>query len=180
VQELSICYVGDPDILFASVVSAISVRRLIPPTSADCILFVITEKPQSLAKLGPLAERYALTLVPIDPGWFQGYNKTVFSERHQIFHAAALGRLFIHEFLPRTCNKFLYLDGDTLAHQGISLLLKHHLPLTRIATAEDMMSFCREENSAWGDTVRAYFSQLGISESTRYFNSGVIVSTTDT
>ncbi len=89
--------------------------------------------------------------------------------QHVAGSVAAYYRLFITELLPSSIDRVIYLDCDLVVNADLSKLWKAHFNDTYILAVQDM----------WVPYVSSIkgvpYQKLGISASSKYFNSGVMV-----
>ncbi|WP_425230745.1 glycosyltransferase family 8 protein [Sphingomonas sp.] len=172
-SDCAICYVADENFLFATLASALSLRRFVPAEQAEILLF-LTGKPQrDLAKLDADLDRLGVRLMPLlDDDVFR-----LTAERWRQSHisVATLGRLLIGETVAKTHRRMLYVDGDTYFARDPSALLRHRASPGTIWAADDIISYNRFDHGRLGTAARRYLDDLGIPADQRYFNSGIIL-----
>ncbi len=80
-------------------------------------------------------------------------------------------RLFIPGLLPGHVKKAIYLDVDMILQKDVSILWNQHLEGRIIAAVQDPR--IKVMSNSWGGI--ANFRELGFTEDTRYFNTGLMV-----
>lgn len=87
----------------------------------------------------------------------------------------------MEEFLPPSCQRIIYLDGDTWIAQDPMALVEAVVPAGRFAAAEDTIFYRQTKGFGYtAKTIRHYFSQLALKRENGYFNAGVFAVSRDT
>jgi hypothetical protein len=160
--DCCICYCTDPGYLFPTLLSASQVRMSTDPNLADVLIVAIGFDDGLRSITTRICAREGVKLVCFD--------RIAIDKM-----PSAYARLFLDRLLPEQYNSFLYLDGDTQIRSPLDDLLRADPPST-LQAAIDPMAFLLDKPSRRGRRIRGYMSCLGLdeSQSTRYFNSGVL------
>lgn len=167
----AICYVTDIGFLFPSIASIKSAFPFYRAHDASVYLFVIDVAEDIAAAVAKELADCRVEVVRMDSAMFSGFDRADFNQTH--VPLATLGRFFVDPLLPDSIREVIYVDGDTLINGDIGALLETIVPEGRFLAAEDISSFCRNDLTAYGDSVRAYFADIGIGDAMGYFNAGV-------
>lgn len=171
--DLAICFVGDVNFLLGSLISIRSLRKFVKPDQAEIYLFYLDPDEAVLEKLASALVPYAASAMAIDLR-----SRFELGAKHwNVTHVpiSALGRFYLDAYLPDHIARILYLDGDTLAVGDLAELMHFSPPRGKLAAAEDISFFSRNDWSRFGRSTREYCSGLGIEPGRGYLNSGVLM-----
>jgi lipopolysaccharide biosynthesis glycosyltransferase len=177
--ECVVCYVADKDFLLPSLTSAMSIRRFVSSEKAEVLIFAVGVDESDTSRANDLMATQGIRLKTIDIGVFNSIDQSRLARTYTPL--ATFGRLFMEEFLPATCRRIVYLDGDVWAVRDPSALIETEVPPGRFAAADDTV-FLRQlvGYGATAKRMRAYFARLGLSSQSAYFNAGVFAASRQT
>ena len=170
--DCTVCYVSDLNFLLPSLVSAVRIRKFVPPHRADIVVFTVGVDADKARKAEVLLKAHGIRIVPIDDCVFDAIDKDRLSVAYTPL--ATFGRFFLEDLLPDSCRRIIYVDGDVLCGSNCSVLIDAVVPEGRFAAAEDIIFY--RQRIGRGSTARAirdYFARLGLSPEDGYFNAGV-------
>ncbi|MER2520293.1 MAG: glycosyltransferase [Bdellovibrionales bacterium] len=174
-QDCSICYVTDKGFLLPSLVSAARLRTFVPAHRADILLFVTETDNLEINRLRNLAQKYSITVIPMEEKHFSGFAQGEVHKSH--VSLTTLGRFFINDALPQSCGKILYIDGDTWAFKDPSRLVEWSVPDGKLAGVEDTIVFDRHVDESLKSMSENYFKGLGLPDNAAYMNAGIFMTT---
>jgi len=177
--DCAVCYVSNLNFLLPSLVSAAGARAFIPPHKADIFIFTAEVDPAQTAEIDRFAQPYSIRVQAMDENVFRRIDRTKFIRPDTPM--AMFGRFFLHEFLPSSCRRIVYIDGDTWIRRDPSPLIDAQVPAGRFAAADD--NIWLRQKLGFGATVhktRQYFRKLGLKPENGYFNTGVFAAARDT
>jgi len=114
----------------------------------------------------------------MDSKSFSGFDTEKFKRSH--VPLTALGRFFVDDALPASCQRIVYIDGDTWIRRDPSPLIEATVPDGKLAAVEDMLSFRSNEPSPYARGMRDYMKRLGVNPKNGYFNSGLFAASRKT
>jgi lipopolysaccharide biosynthesis glycosyltransferase len=171
--DCAVCYVSDLQFLLPSLISARSIRKFVPPHKADVVIFTVGVGPEKVDETRHHLQSYGIRIVQMDDRLFDAIDKEYLAKTKAPL--ATFGRFFLEDSLPESCRRVVYLDGDVLCINDCSILIEAIVPEGRFAAAEDVIFY--RQMIGVGSTVRSirdYFSRLGLSPESGYFNAGVL------
>jgi lipopolysaccharide biosynthesis glycosyltransferase len=177
--ECVVCYVADNNFLLPSLASAMSIRRFVSPKKADVLIFTVGVDEDDTSRANDLMATHGIRVKTIDIGTFNSIDRVRLAKTHTPL--STFGRLLMEEFLPATCRRIVYLDGDVWAVQDPTALIETEVPPGRFAAADDTV-FLRQlvGYGATAKRMRTYFARLGLNSNTAYFNAGVFAASRHT
>lgn len=157
---LNVCYVGDEcyvPIIAVSITSLFE-NNLDKDAIVVYVLAVKKFSEQICNKLNDLASRYhrKITIIMLEE-YIQRIEKTAIANQ---FFIGAYGRIFIGDVLPTTVSNLLYLDGDTIVSDSLS-----------IEELFDGDFLVKAVKDVW---FNSYNKIIGLDEKDFYYNSGVL------
>jgi len=156
--------------------TALSARLNIARDDISVYIFVVDATPEWAAPINALtmAEGISVTGVHIEEFELLSVGHT---DRH--LPPVALARFFIHKLLPKTVDRFLYLDGDMFVADELDSLLHISPPAGGAMVVADNLQLFGGEYSRVMGADEAYFTGLSVTRD-HYFNSGLLYSRCDT
>lgn len=167
------CYVTDEGFLFPSLCAAVALRQACPDVEADVIVFAINVADELISALRAAAAPFGVRIEAlwadlgiIDPRAWHGSHVPV----------AAIGRFLLPEWVARSYDRILYMDGDTMCRSSPEELLRFDPGPGMVGAVEDIRSFGRWDLvGVSGRFTRYYFDDIGIAPDDGYFNSGMFI-----
>jgi lipopolysaccharide biosynthesis glycosyltransferase len=170
--DCAVCYVTDDQFFLPTLISAVGVRKFVDRHKAPIIIFLIDGKSRA-EDINKSIAQLSITVLSMDSRCYSaGIDQARLVRQH--FPIASLGRLFIAEALPRSCNRIVYLDGDTWVRRNPTALIDAIVTDGKFAAVDDIISFRSRANPRYTAEMRTYLDGLGIRPSAGYFNAGVI------
>jgi len=170
--DCAVCYVSDLNFLLPSIISAAGLRRFIPSHKADIFIFTVSVDADTIKRVNRFLEEQHITVLSIEDRVFSRIDKEKLAKTRTPL--ATFGRFFMEDLLPPSCQRIVYVDGDTWINQDPARLIEAVVPEGRFAAAEDTIFF--RQNFNFGSTahdIKTYFKNLGLDPKNGYFNAGV-------
>lgn len=144
---------------------------------ADTAIVLVEDIPTAklVDTFGPLGIQF----IKLAQNRYWRNDGTFFNKTH--VPVSSLARLAMQEVLPPQYEHIVYLDGDTYIAGDISPLVTYDVPPNKLA-AVDNSSWLSSDllgGSYWETHVK-YCRDLGVSDPSQYFNSGVLAFKSET
>jgi lipopolysaccharide biosynthesis glycosyltransferase len=171
--EVAVCYVSDMNFLLGTLISLRSLRHFVPVEAAETYVFCVDPDLEAIERVQRAAAGYGATLVPLRIDDQIDLEGKSWNSTH--VPRSTLGRFYIERHLPTHITRILYVDGDTLFVRDPSELVRFVPQAGKLAAAEDISYYARNDCGAYGAKTRAYFAGLGIDGSRGYLNAGLLL-----
>jgi lipopolysaccharide biosynthesis glycosyltransferase len=171
--EIAVCYVADVNFLLGTLISLRSLRQFVGSDTAEVYVFCADLDSEAMERIRGALSRYGATAVALRFDNQIDLESKSWNRTH-VPHSA-LGRFYIERLLPGHIKRILYVDGDTLFARDPAELLRFIPQDNKLAAAEDISYYARNDCGRYGAKTRAYFAGLGIDGSRGYLNSGLLL-----
>jgi len=169
--DCAVCYVTDVNFLFPTLLSAISLRKYVPPHKADVFIFLV-DAPERVDEMNKAAKPHGIEIVGSNTAYLDHFDVARFN-RTQV-STTTLAKFSLGTWLPSACKRIVYIDGDTLIRRDPSALIEAVVPEGKLAAAEDMISFRYSKFTPRGRKKMSYLAGIGVDPPTMgYLNAGV-------
>jgi lipopolysaccharide biosynthesis glycosyltransferase len=177
-RSTHVFYVTDKGFAVPTIASIESLRRWNSAADIEINVVLLGMSTDEISAFMRTSDDLRVQIHTLSTDKLQFFDKTHFNKTHVPY--STLARFLIPEFIGFAADKdILYIDGDTWFLKDPEDLLQFAAPKTGILAAEDQSYFYRNDIGSTGRDIKSYFGDIGVSESTGYFNAGVIKSRAD-
>jgi lipopolysaccharide biosynthesis glycosyltransferase len=155
--------------------TALSARQNISQPDIGVYIFVVDADPAWASPIDALTMKGGVSVSGVHIKEFEQLS-VGHTDRH--LPPVALARFFIHKLLPKTVDRFLYLDGDMFVADELDSLLQVQPPKDGAIVVADNQQMFGQEYSRAAPADEAYFAGLSVTRD-HYFNSGFLYSRCD-
>jgi lipopolysaccharide biosynthesis glycosyltransferase len=172
-MNTAVVLITDKNFVVPTIGAALSARSNISDKSIPIFIYITNSKNEQLDKLNKIVQPEGISISSASIPDLAKISAAEFNKTH--VPVTAMARLWIDDLLDSKYERFLYLDGDLDITGSLDPLLRLPIPPGGFLAAPDLPMLIANDYGKSARLTRNYLKELGITNSSAYFNDGVLL-----